>query len=217
MNRVRSWWAAAAEIVYTAASLVVLGGISMPSLAADGAGQKAYALCGACHGQQGEGNIGMNAPKLAGQEPWYLRRQLNAFKSGQRGTAPGDIYGAQMRPMAMAVADPEAIENLIAYIATFPESQEMPIVSGDAGAGGAAFPVCAACHGQAGEGNEQLGGPRLAGQSDWYLVRQLNNFNKGLRGYDPKDTYGNQMKPMAASLTSEQAVNDVVAYIETLD
>ena len=67
-----------------------------------------------------------------------------------------------------------------------------------------------------GEGNEALGGPALAGQDDWYLVRQINNFNKGLRGYDPKDTYGAQMKPMAATLTTEKAVNDVVAYIGTL-
>ena len=76
--------------------------------------------------------------------------------------------------------------------------------------------VCAACHGVDGKGNEALGGPRLAGQDDWYLVRQLKNYRQGLRGYDPKDTYGAQMKPMAATLTSDQAVNDVVAYINSL-
>ena len=35
------------------------------------AGQAAYAVCASCHGQQGEGNQQLNAPKLAGQEDWY--------------------------------------------------------------------------------------------------------------------------------------------------
>jgi cytochrome c oxidase subunit 2 len=123
----------------------------------------------------------------------------------------------QMRPMAMVISDPTAIDNLIAYITSLPDVPTAPTVTGDVAAGKSAYGVCAACHGVAAEGNEQLGAPRLAGQSDWYLVRQINNFNKGLRGYDPNDTYGNQMKPMAATLTSEKAIDDVVAYIDTLD
>lgn len=197
--------------------IAVLLALPQTGQAADAAaGKSAYAVCAACHGQQGEGNVAMNAPQLAGQETWYVKRQLDAFKSGLRGTASGDIYGMQMRPMAMAVGGPEAEANLLAYIASLPATDSPPTVSGDVGAGQAGYAVCAACHGQKGEGNEQLGGPRLAGQDDWYLVRQINNYNKGLRGYDPKDTYGNQMRPMAAMLNTEKAVNDVVAYINTL-
>ena len=181
------------------------------------AGQGAYAVCAACHGQQGEGNVAMNAPKLAGQEPWYMRRQLEAYQAGTRGTASGDSYGMQMRPMAMSVASPAAMDNLLAYIDTLPEVTPAPTVSGDASAGQAAYAVCAACHGQKAEGNEQMGGPRLAGQDDWYLVRQIGNYQKGLRGYDPKDIFGNQMRPMSATLTSEKAIADVVAYINSLN
>ena len=180
------------------------------------AGKAAYAVCAACHGQQGEGNQAMNAPRLAGQEGWYIKRQLEAYRSGIRGTAPGDTHGMQMRPMALSVADPTAVDNLIAFIATFPDTPNAPSVQGDAAAGKAAYAVCAACHGANGEGNEQLGGPRLTGQDDWYLVRQLQAYQKGLRGYDPKDTFGMQMKPMAATLSSEKAINDVVAYINSL-
>ena len=61
-----------------------------------------------------------------------------------------------------------------------------------------------------------MGGPKLAGMDDWYLVRQINNYNKGLRGYDPKDTWGNQMRPMAATLATDAQVNNVVAYINSL-
>ena len=197
--------------------IAVLLALPLTANAADAAaGQSAYAVCAACHGQKGEGNVAMNAPKLAGQEGWYIKRQLAAYRDGLRGTAPGDTYGMQMRPMAMAVSDPTAEANLIAYIESLPAVDSAPTVSGDPAAGQAAYAVCAACHGQKGEGNEALGGPALAGLDDWYLVRQINNYNKNLRGYDPKDTYGMQMKPMAATLNTEKAINDVVAYINTL-
>lgn len=203
----------------TSVVLGVMALLAVPGLvrAADvAAGQAAYAVCSACHGQKAEGNVAMNAPQLAGQEAWYLKRQLAAYRDGLRGTASGDAYGMQMRPMAMAVGSPEAEENLVAYITSLPTTDSPPTVSGDIAAGQAAYAVCAACHGQQAEGLEAMGGPRLAGQDDWYLVRQINNYNKGLRGYDSKDMFGNQMRPMAATLTSEKAVNDVVAYINTL-
>ncbi|MFK7913271.1 MAG: cytochrome c [Pseudomonadales bacterium] len=181
------------------------------------AGKAAYAVCSACHGADGLGNRAMNAPKLAGQEPWYLKRQLEAFKAGHRGTAPGDTYGAQMRPMAMVVTDAAAADNLAAYIESLPAPKPEATVSGDAAKGKAGFAVCAACHGANGEGNEAMGGPRLAGQNDWYLARQIQNYQNNLRGYDPKDTYGRQMKPMSMTLTTEQSLNDVLAHINTLD
>lgn len=203
-----------ASIMIVVAALLA---VPVSSFAADvAAGQSAYAVCAACHGQNGEGNVAMNAPKLAGQAGWYIKRQLAAYRDGLRGTAPGDTFGMQMRPMAMAVSDPTAEANLIAYIESLPDTDAAPTVTGDVAAGQAAYAVCAACHGPKGEGNEQMGGPRIAGQDDWYLIRQLSNYNKGLRGYDPKDTFGMQMKPMAATVATEKAANDVVAYINTL-
>ena len=180
------------------------------------AGKGLYPVCTACHGPAGQGNQAMNAPKLAGQEGWYIKRQLAAYRDGLRGTAPGDTYGMQMRPMAMAVGNPDAEANLIAYIESLPVTDSAPTVSGDVAAGQAGYAVCAACHGQKAEGVEALGGPRLAGLDDWYLVRQITPHPPGLRGNDPKDTHGMQMKPMAATLATEKAVNDVVAYINTL-
>lgn len=196
--------------------LGVLMGAAAAVAADPAAGQQAYQVCAACHGQQGEGNAALNAPRIAGQEGWYLRRQMAAFREGLRGTAPGDVHGAQMRPMAMTVADPTALDNLIAYIESLPDVPAQPTIEGDVAAGQKAYQVCAACHGPEAGGMEQMGGPRLAGQSDWYLVRQIENYQQNRRGYDPKDVFGNQMKPMAATLTSEQAIRDVVAYINTL-
>ena len=180
------------------------------------AGKAAYAICATCHGVNGEGNRALNAPRLAGQESWYLDRQLALFREGARGTAPGDTYGMQMRPMALAVADPATVKNMIAYITSLPDVPGPQTVEGDVTAGKTAYAVCAACHGQKAEGAEALGGPRLAGMDDWYMVRQLHNYKQDRRGYHSSDIYGAQMKPMAATLKDDKAIDDVVAYINSL-
>ena len=43
-------------------------------------GKALYAVCQACHGADGMGNKELNSPKIAGQEPWYLERQLKILK-----------------------------------------------------------------------------------------------------------------------------------------
>ena len=101
------------------AFLVLSGSLGAALAAADvAAGKAAYMTCMACHGANGEGNVAMNAPRIAGQEPWYLSRQLAAYRAGHRGTAAGDMFGMQMRPMAMTLATDEDIENVVAYIGT---------------------------------------------------------------------------------------------------
>jgi cytochrome c oxidase subunit 2 len=207
----------ARRAVFGAFGVVVAVFLGSPAHAADAAaGKQAFAICAACHGQQAEGIQAMNAPRLAGLQGWYIKRQMDAFRTGLRGTAPGDTHGMQMRPMAISVAAPAAVDNIVAYIESLPVSTPAVSVQGDVAAGKTAYGVCAACHGADGKGNEQLGGPRLAGQDDWYLVRQIQNYQKGLRGYDPKDTYGAQMKPMAATLANPETLNNVVAYINSL-
>ncbi len=200
------------------AVVVALSCVTLPAAAGDAAkGKTLYAVCAACHGPAGAGNQAMNSPKIAGQEPWYLERQLSAFKNGVRGAAPGDMFGAQMRPMAMQLADAAAIADLVAYVGTFPVVKPAVTVQGDAAAGKALYATCAACHGQKAEGLVALNGPKLAGQDDWYLVRQLQNYKKGLRGAHPQDTYGMQMRPMASMLADDKAINNVVAYINSLN
>jgi cytochrome c oxidase subunit 2 len=197
--------------------MVLIGLVGVSAQAADvAAGKTAYAVCTACHGADGGGNQALNAPRLVGQEPWYLKRQLEAFKSGIRGSAAGDVGGAQMKPMAMTLTTPAAIDNVVAYIQTLTAPPAPVTVKGDVAAGKKLYATCAACHGPEGKGNEQLNAPRLAGQQDWYLARQLQNYKSGVRGNQPSDAFGAQMKPMAAMLANDQAINDVVAYIDTL-
>jgi len=178
-------------------------------------GQGMYAVCSACHGQQGEGNQQLNAPKLAGQEHWYMRRQLRNFQQQVRGTT-GDTFGMQMVPMSQTVVDPQTLENVLAHIDSLPDAPAPHTVSGDAERGRTFFQTCSICHGDKGEGRWGTNAPRLAGMSDWYLVRQLQNFKGRVRGGHPNDIYGDQMYMMANVLSAPNAIEDVVAYINTL-
>lgn len=90
------------------------------------------------------------------------------------------------------------------------------LLAQDAEAGRLLYGVCSACHGPNGEGLQALNGPRIAGQQAWYTERQLQNFKSGARGSDPRDVYGQQMAPMAQTLTTDKAIKDVAAYIESL-
>lgn len=180
------------------------------------AGEANYATCASCHGQQAEGNQSLNAPKLTGMSSWYMRRQLDHYKEGVRGADPADTYGAQMAPMARTLTTEQATENVLAYIDSLPDTPGDETVVGDAERGREIYTTCAACHGAEGEGRWSTNAPRLAGQDDWYLERQLENFRQRIRGGHPDDLYGDQMYMMAATLSDERAINDVVAYINTL-
>lgn len=191
---------------------------TMTRVAGDAAaGKPLYAVCAACHGQQGEGNPALNSPKLSGQGQWYLKRQLQSFKGGARGTHDKDVYGKQMAPMAATLADDAAIDNVVAYIASLPDKPAPATVTVSAQKRGKKlYETCAACHGAAGRGIQAMNAPRLAGMSDWYMVTQLKNFQQRVRGIHTKDMYGPQMVSMAANLTNDEAINDLVAYINTL-
>lgn len=95
-------------------------------------------------------------------------------------------------------------------------AQTRAAVAGDAVAGQALYAVCAACHGAGAEGNRELNAPKLSGQADWYLIRQLQNFKHGVRGANDNDPLARQMSPFAAILSDDAAVRNVVAYIGSL-
>ena len=89
-----------------------------------GAGQAAYVTCTACHGADGKGNQALGAPDIRFTGDWYLLAQLKKFKSGKRGANPKDIKGATMRPMAMTLANEQAMKDVIAYIMTLAKTRK---------------------------------------------------------------------------------------------
>ena len=208
------------KIIFAVGLALILGiGLALNAYAAGDAtkGKAAYAVCAACHGANGMGNKALNAPRIAGQEPWYLERQLKNFRGGIRGADPKDTYGMQMRPMALTLSNDQAVSDMAAFLSSMPRSAPAASsVNGDVAAGKTAYMICQACHGPTGGGNKALNAPRLTGLQDWYIVRQLKNFKSGARGTKAGDTYGMQMRPMALTLTTDAAINNVAAYIATL-
>jgi len=149
----------------------------------------------------------LNAPKIAGQPDWYLKRQILSYKNGLRGVHQDDTFGQQMIGM---------VATLVDDIATLPDNPPQATVEGNVENGKRIYTVCAYCHGGNGMGIQSTNAPRIAGSSDWYMARQLDNFKTGVRGAHPEDYYGFQMGLMGITLRDEQAINDVIAYINTL-
>ena len=206
-------------LLLLALSLTLFGLVGCQDSNVDGnrAGQVAFSACVACHGADGAGNAVISAPRIAGLPAWYVIEQVNKFRDGRRGAHPDDAPGLRMRPMSRALSSVAEIEAVAAYVASLPVAKPAPTLSGGAATkGAAAYALCTACHGPDGAGNEALGSPPLTGAHDWYLKTQIENFQTGVRGAADGDLRGAQMAPMAKTLTSEQAILDVLAHIQTL-
>ena len=188
------------------------------ALADDARGEALFELCAQCHGSAGEGNQAALAPSIAGLDAWYVVAQLDKFRSGVRGTHPDDTGGLRMHPMSLALKSDADVQLVATYVASLPITDpETSLHAGDATRGEQLYTTCAACHGATGAGNEALKAPRLAGTSDWYLVSALEKYKAGIRGGNPKNSNAVMMRGMAAQLANDQAIQDVVAYIMTLD
>ncbi|MBD8879844.1 cytochrome c4 [Rhodanobacter sp. 7MK24] len=87
--------------------------------------------------------------------------------------------------------------------AAAPAAAEAAAKPGDATAGQAKAAACGACHGMDGNSTDPQY-PKLAGQSEQYIVRQLENFKSGKRQ--------NPIMLGMATPLSEQDMHDVGAY-----
>jgi cytochrome c oxidase subunit 2 len=133
-----------------------------------------------------------------------------------RGANEEDIYGRQMAPMAAILANDAMIRNVADYIASLPSDPAETTIIGNVENGRRLFMTCGSCHGRKGEGIWSVFAPRLSGKDDWYLARQLKHFKDGVRGSHPLDLPGRQMALLSITLKDDQAINDVIAYINTL-
>ncbi|HHC71396.1 MAG TPA: cytochrome c, partial [Thiotrichales bacterium] len=89
------------------AAIAALGAAGTVNAAGDAeAGKAKSAACAACHGQDGN-SPAPNFPKLAGQHPGYMVKQLKDFKAGKR-------KDATMAPMALPLSEQD-MEDIAAY------------------------------------------------------------------------------------------------------
>lgn len=168
-------------------------------------------VCAACHNADGN-SIAPANPKLAGQHPEYLNKQLADFKSGER-------KSAVMAGMVAALS-PEDMKNLGAF---FGGQKASPGTAKDknlvalgqkiykGGNQSSGVPACASCHGPNGAGIP-VQFPRLAGQHGEYTLAQLKLFRSGERANDA----AKMMRVIATKMT-DQEMAAVAEYISGLN
>jgi len=173
------------------------------------AGKAKAAVCTACHMADGN-SVVPTFPKIAGQQPGYITKQLADFKSGARSDDT-------MKGMVAALSEQDMLD-LDAYYSSqnqtpgeISKDQEESALAGQqiyrAGLAKYSVTACMACHGPAGKG-VQPNYPRLSGQHATYIEKQLLAFKDGSRS-DP------MMNGIVFPLTAEQ-IKDLSVYISGL-
>src|ERR1044071_526276 len=98
---------------------------------------------------------------------------------------------------------------LVYVVAVLPHTVYAQRTNQDERQGPPAGQACGGCHGSRGEGNPDAGSPRIAGQSAYYLLKQLNSYANQSR----RDRV---MEPIARGLPPEVRV-DIAAHYASLD
>lgn len=191
------------------------------------AGQQKAAACMGCHGADGNSPAlpppAEPWPKLAGQLPEYMVKQLHDFKAGRR-------QNEQMSPQAQNVADVD-LADIAAYFA------QQKIVAGEPAAAelhaqgeklflkGKGRPgvvaACVGCHGPQGAGNRDWNrlmarqptvlAPAIGGQHASYIAKQLKAYKDGSRSNDVAKV----MRDIAGRL-DDREIEAVAAYVASI-
>jgi cytochrome c553 len=172
-------------------------------------------VCAACHAADGNSPVTVN-PRLAGQIPEYLYKQLTNFKAAAGKKAERD--NPVMAGMVASLS-PEDMHNLSAYFAGqavkpgAAKSKDLVALGQRIYRGGIAIEgvaPCASCHGPNGAGMPAQY-PRLSGQHAEYVEAQLKAFRSGARANDPNAS----MRGVAGRL-SDREIEAVADYIAGL-
>jgi len=172
--------------------------------------------CEVCHGPSAQGFQGYYPiPRLAGQQPDYIKNQLQAF-----------IDRGRVNPIMANVAHVLSPAMQTALATNFNELNPKPVGGGqkdlvatgkkifEEGIANTDVPPCASCHGAEAKGDGQF--PRLAGQLPDYVFKKLTNWSKE-RGQNPeKPDTSAIMQPIAHGLTEPQ-IKAVAAYLSYLE
>ena len=118
--------------------------------------------------------------------------------------------------MAKTLYGENDIRDIAVYLRGLTPRTPENTFEGDITKGKALFATCIACHGAELQGSTALHAPDLKNLNDWYMLAQLKKFKEGIRGANPADTYGTQMRAFAMTLVDEEAMRNVVAYIRSL-
>lgn len=164
--------------------------------------------CFLCHGTDGDSSSPLY-PKLAGQHPTYLLKQLRNYRRGER-------EGTDMRKALAGLEDAD-LEAVAVYYSrqpatrgnsSYPEMRaagELIFRNGNPDKG---LKPCKECHGDEGGGTDKT--PRLAGQHALYIETQLSLFEERKRTNDNE-----KMHDVAKRLTIDE-MRAVAEYLRGL-
>jgi cytochrome c553 len=174
-------------------------------------GKKNSAVCASCHGAEGNSPINPLWPKLAGQHPQYIEKQLKDFIAKNRSDP-------MMSPMAAPLTD-QGIADLAAYFSS--QTVKGGVAAADkvadgerlyrAGNPNTGVAACMACHGPTGAGNPQAIFPAIGGQHASYVEKALKDFRAGNRTNDTA-----KMMQGVVERMSDKEIADVAQYIQGL-
>ena len=175
------------------------------------AGQAKTAVCGACHGPDGN-SMAPNFPKLAGQGDRYLLKQLHEIKDGKRQVLEmtGQLNNLNDQDLADIAAYYASQKSSVgaADPALVARGEEL-FRGGDLQKG---LPACTGCHAPDGQGNAPAGFPHVGGQHASYIEKQLTDFREGDRTNDGDSMI---MRGIAAKLSNKD-VKALASYIQGL-
>lgn len=200
--------------------LSLLSVLPFMSQAADGekvytkGGENPMAIaCMTCHGMNGEGLAAAGYPAVAGKSSVYLAKQVRDFKEGARKHPVMDsIAGAINEDEIIAVS--AYMESLPSpEVAVIPRSTTPKNLGSQLALRGdwsRNIPECVACHGPSGVG-VGTAFPKLAGQSELYIINQMNAWKNGNRQNDQADLMGH----IARSLSDDE-IKAVAVYFSQI-
>ncbi|MCU1753556.1 c-type cytochrome [Pseudomonas helleri] len=175
------------------------------------AGQAKTAVCGACHGPDGN-SMAPNFPKLAGQGDRYLLKQLHEIKDGKRQVLEmtGQLNNLNDQDLADIAAYYASQKSSVgaADPALVARGEEL-FRGGDLQKG---LPACTGCHAPDGQGNAPAGFPHVGGQHASYIEKQLTDFREGDRTNDGDSMI---MRGIAAKLSNKD-IKALASYIQGL-
>ncbi len=173
-------------------------------------GRLSFEICARCHLPEAWGNNDGTYPQLAGQHVNVLMKQLLDIRSGHRSNPSMQPFVQQR-----TIGGYQNLSDVVAYISTLPmnpghdKGPWSPQYSAFAEGGEIYRQHCASCHGQQGEGNNNLSYPRLQGQHYSYMIRQARLVRDNLRTVDAA------MAGIFRSM-SEQDLDRVLNYVSHL-
>jgi cytochrome c553 len=167
--------------------------------------------CTWCHGGSAQGYT--PAPRLAGQRPQYLEKQLMNFRAHTRDNPFAKLY----MWAAAANLGPQRVHDLAIYFSKLPptaadDGDRELVATGrtiyQQGLPDANIVACVACHGPNGQGIGPI--PRLAGLAYTYVKRRLQQWGQGY------STAAGPPMPHIAGALSRQQTEALASYLSFL-